>query len=110
MPDEAPVTSATGFLSFIGLPSKRWSVIIVHSPYDEHHIVRQKKHTGYDRCGAAVGAAWGQVPQERLAHGVAELRHLHRVGQHETRGQPAHGHGRRVREPPLLMAWGVREL
>src|SRR5437660_10110075 len=42
MPDEAPVTSATGFLRFIGLPSKRGSVIIVHSSYDEHHILMQK--------------------------------------------------------------------
>src|SRR2546423_14389577 len=57
MPDEAPVTSATGFLSFIGLPSRRWSVIIVHSPYDEHHIVRQKKNTGYDRCGSPWGTS-----------------------------------------------------
>src|SRR5438552_17276083 len=58
MPDEAPVTSATGFLSFIGLPSRRWSVIIVPSSYDEHHILMQQKApdtTGAGRLSCPLG-------------------------------------------------------
>src|SRR5438034_11453686 len=58
MPDEAPVTSATSFLSFIGLPSRTWSVIIVRSSYDEHHILMQKKApdtAGADRLRCPLG-------------------------------------------------------
>src|SRR2546425_6050497 len=78
MPDEAPVTSATSFLSFIGLPSRTWSVIIVRSSYDEHHILMQKKApdtTGADRLRCPLGPsasetlragpwrAWGHRPR-----------------------------------------------
>src|SRR2546430_11503323 len=94
MPDEAPVTSATGFLSFIELPSKRWSVIIVHSPYDEHHIVRQKKNTGYDRCGSPLGAGWVQVLQRRFAQGLGELGVIDRAGQHQSADHRGHCHER----------------
>src|SRR6266480_1259531 len=104
MPDEAPVTSATGFLSFIGLPSKRWSVIIVHSPYDEHHIVRQNKNTSVRRPPARPPAPrsfvhtflrcrWVQVLQSRFAQGLGEVGVIDRAGQHQGADDRGHWRG-----------------
>src|SRR5437588_5526371 len=82
MPDEAPVTSATRFLSCIGLSSKRWSVIIAHSPYDEHHIVRQKEKHRIRPVWVALGnlcttrcVALGGGARGAYTRGHSETRH-----------------------------------
>src|SRR6059036_222816 len=93
MPDEAPVTSATSFLSFIGLPSRTWSVIIVRSSYDEHHILMQKKApdtTGADRLRCPLGPS----ASETLRAGPRELGVIDRAGQHQSADHRGHCHER----------------
>src|SRR2546428_536436 len=93
MPDEAPVTSATGFLSFIGLPSRRLSVIIVPSPYDEHHILMQQKHR-IRPVRVALGAGWVAVLHGRCAQGLGERGVVDRAGQHQSADHRGHSHER----------------